>query len=116
MREENRRRRLTGRCSLAVTIRAMSEIQKPLRLGPHAVALPVTRAIGRKSAPFEDVYHSVLTASWWRFFAMVAVVFLAANGLFAFAYAAQPGSIANARSGSLEDAFFFSVQTMATIG
>jgi inward rectifier potassium channel len=44
------------------------------------------------------------------------VAFLSANALFACAYVMQPGSITNVRPGSFEDAFFFSVQTMATIG
>nr|WP_317105504.1 ion channel [Chroococcidiopsis sp. SAG 2025] len=36
--------------------------------------------------------------------------------MFALAYLLQPGSIANARPGNFWDAFFFSIQTMATIG
>jgi len=36
--------------------------------------------------------------------------------VFASAYLARPGSIANARPGAFEDAFYFSVQTIATIG
>jgi inward rectifier potassium channel len=58
----------------------------------------------------------VLTRSWWEFVALVGGSFVLANAFFGFLYSLQPGSIANARSGSFEDAFFFSVQTMATIG
>ncbi len=39
-----------------------------------------------------------------------------ANASFALLYLAQPGAIANARPGSFADAFFFSVQTIATLG
>jgi len=39
-----------------------------------------------------------------------------ANAGFALLYLAQPGAIANARPGSFADAFFFSVQTIATLG
>jgi inward rectifier potassium channel len=74
------------------------------------------RTVGRKWAPHEDLYHTVLTSSWWLFVLLVAVAFLFANALFACAYVMQPGSITNVRPGSFEDAFFFSVQTMATIG
>src|SRR5881392_2259039 len=74
------------------------------------------RTIGRKVALFEDFYHTVLTSPWWKFFLLVAVSFLSANALFGLAYMSQPGSISNVRPGSFEDAFFFSVQTMATIG
>ena len=74
------------------------------------------RTIGRALSPVEDLYHTVLTLKWWQFFLAVGVAFIAANAVFAVAYALSPGSISNARPGSLEDGFFFSVQTMATIG
>jgi inward rectifier potassium channel len=78
--------------------------------------LPTTRVLGRKASFAEDFYHTVLTRPWWQFFTMVACVFVMTNAVFALIYASRPGAIANARPGSLEDAFFFSVQTMATIG
>lgn len=64
----------------------------------------------------KDVYHFVLARGWPTFFAIVAATFLAANLLFASLYLLQPGCIAHARPGSFEDAFYFSVQTIATIG
>lgn len=83
------------------------------RKGP---SFPNVHVVGRRRALGEDLYHSVLTMPWWRFFLTIIGVFIGGNCLFALAYSIQPGSIANARPGSLEDAFFFSVQTMATIG
>src|SRR5499427_2654918 len=74
------------------------------------------RAIGMERALHKDVYHFVLARGWPTFFALVAVTFLGANLLFASLYLAQPGCIAHARPGSFEDAFYFSVQTIATIG
>ena len=48
---------------------------------------------------------------------LVVFVYLATNLLFAFAYiACGDGAITHAQPGSLLDVFFFSVQTMATIG
>ena len=48
---------------------------------------------------------------------LVVFVYLGTNLIFAFAYiACGDGAITNARPGSLLDVFFFSVQTMATIG
>jgi inward rectifier potassium channel len=48
---------------------------------------------------------------------LVVLVYLGANLLFAFAYlACGEGAITHAQPGSLLDVFFFSVQTMATIG
>jgi inward rectifier potassium channel len=46
----------------------------------------------------------------------VLVVYLGANLLFALGYLAIGDGIEEARPGSFADAFFFSVQTMATIG
>jgi inward rectifier potassium channel len=74
------------------------------------------RAIGMERSLHKDLYHFVLARGWPTFFAMVAVTFLGANLFFAWLYLMQPGCIANARPGSFEDAFFFSVQTIATIG
>jgi inward rectifier potassium channel len=73
-------------------------------------------AVGLERAPHKDVYHFILARSWPEFFLLVAIGFIAANALFAGAYLIQPGCVANARPGSFEDAFYFSVQTMATIG
>jgi inward rectifier potassium channel len=63
-----------------------------------------------------DFYHRVLMFSWWQFLLMAALVYVAANIVFAALYFIQPGSIANAEAGSFADAFFFSVETFATLG
>ena len=63
-----------------------------------------------------DAYHFLLDASWPKLLGLLLSLYLAANALFAAAYLLQPGAIENARPGSFADAFFFSVQTMATIG
>ncbi|HTQ07631.1 MAG TPA: ion channel [Polyangiaceae bacterium] len=91
-------------------------MSQPVRASGPPRALVRLRTIGRSRSPVEDLYHTVLTLKWWQFFLAVGVAFVAANAVFAVAYAASPGSIANARPGSFEDGFFFSVQTMATIG
>jgi inward rectifier potassium channel len=63
-----------------------------------------------------DLYHSLLTLSWPRFFILIWLSYTVTNALFALAYLAGGDCIANARPGSFKDAFYFSVQTMATIG
>lgn len=63
-----------------------------------------------------DLYHGLITMSWPRFVLGVGIIFLLVNGGFALAYLAQPGSIVHAHRKSFADAFFFSVQTLATIG
>jgi inward rectifier potassium channel len=62
-----------------------------------------------------DVYHSLLRTSWPRTFALITGTFLLVNVVFAFLYA-EAGGVAGARPGSLLDAFFFSVQTLSTVG
>ncbi|PMB24517.1 ATP-sensitive inward rectifier potassium channel 10, partial [Fischerella thermalis CCMEE 5319] len=47
---------------------------------------------------------------------LIALFYLTTNALFALAYLAGGDCIANARPGSFLDAFFFSVQTLASIG
>jgi inward rectifier potassium channel len=74
------------------------------------------KAIGLERAPHKDIYHFVLGRTWPTFFLLVAVVFVVTNMLFAWLYLAEPGAVANVRPGSFEDAFYFSVQTLATIG
>ncbi len=71
--------------------------------------------LGLPRHSFADLYHHLLTASWPRLAALALVVFLGVNVAFAFGYLAT-GGIEGARRGSLSDAFFFSIQTMATIG
>jgi inward rectifier potassium channel len=63
-----------------------------------------------------DLYHWLLTLSWPGFFTLISLLYLITNSLFALAYLAGGDCIANARPGSFQDAFYFSVQTMATIG
>jgi inward rectifier potassium channel len=71
---------------------------------------------GLPRAPFRDLYHSVVEASWPRLLGGLVVAYLLVNVVFAELYHLQPGSIAHARPGSWADCFFFSIQTMATIG
>ncbi len=71
--------------------------------------------VGLEEQWHRDLYHRLLTITWWQFALLSIVVYIAANTIFAGLYLAQPGSIANAQPGFL-DAFFFSVETFATLG
>lgn len=63
-----------------------------------------------------DFYHRALTISWTSLFGFLALGYLVFNLVFAALFLLQNGAIVNAQPGSFADAFFFSVQTMATIG
>lgn len=63
-----------------------------------------------------DVYYWIMEMSWPVFAGLVASAFLLLNLLFGALYAALPGAVANAAPGSLIDGFFFSVDTLATVG
>ena len=87
---------------------------KPIRIRPPEAPYEV-RVIGAPVTPVRDLYHQLLRRSWGFTFAVVGAVFLAGNGLFALGYLGV-GGVANVRKGSFADSFFFSVQTMGTIG
>jgi inward rectifier potassium channel len=83
----------------------------PIRIG--AVEL-TTRGAARYD--LRDPYHLMVTLSWPRFFLVLLAVDLTINIVFALLYLADPGSIVNARPGAFGDAFFFSIETLATVG
>ncbi|MGA8172006.1 MAG: ion channel [Methylocystis sp.] len=74
----------------------------------------VKRGVSRYD--FNDPYHFAIELSRKEF----ALAFLAAelciNTIFATLYFLSPGCIANMRPGSFSDAFFFSIETLATVG
>ena len=77
--------------------------------------LTQVRIVGGRRRLLNDVYYSMVQAPWWRLVLAIFVTYVVVNVLFALVYAFT-GGIEGARAGSLSDAFYFSVQTMATIG
>ncbi len=73
------------------------------------------RIVGGRPRPLRDFYHALLELPWWATIATLSGAFLAANALFALAYV-EVGGVEHAAQRSFLDAFFFSVQTMGTIG
>jgi inward rectifier potassium channel len=67
------------------------------------------------SRGFADLYHYLLTCSWPSLMLQVIAAFFALNAFFGVIYHLV-GGIANARKGSFADVFFFSIETMTTIG
>jgi inward rectifier potassium channel len=71
---------------------------------------------GVSNSQWGDLYHWLVSLSWPRFLTLISLGYVTVNTLFALAYLAGGDGIANAHPGSFLDAFFFSVQTMASIG
>lgn len=72
-----------------------------------------------------SAYHAMLTMPWWQLFSITAAMYLAVNALFAAAYVAcgpdALGGLLGSETAGMERhpylrGFFFSVQTLATIG
>jgi inward rectifier potassium channel len=102
--------------------------QAQLRVSPpEGVEVRAPRLIARDSADemlavglhrplLGDLYHRTLRIGWCGFLGAVFLVYIAANIVFALLYLLDPGGVANARPGAFWDAFFFSVETLATVG
>jgi inward rectifier potassium channel len=66
---------------------------------------------------FSDQFHSLLRRRWPSVFALLILFVFLSNLFFSGIYLALgPTAIQNAEPGSFWDTFFFSVQTMATVG
>ena len=65
---------------------------------------------------WRDAYHWILSLTWPGFALLVVGVFLALNLVFALAYFAGGSCIAEMTPYSFAGAFFFSAETLATVG
>jgi len=72
--------------------------------------------IGRRQFWFSDLYVHMLSMSWISYIVLIATLYFLSNLVFAGIYWMDAGGIENARPNSFLDVYFFSVQTMATIG
>ena len=63
-----------------------------------------------------DLYYATMALSWPTFVALVSASFVLINVSFGLLYALLPGAITNAAPGSVADGFFFSVETLGTVG
>ena len=65
---------------------------------------------------WRDSYHWVLSLTWPRFALFLAVSYVVINLLFGTLYVIRPDCINDLEPGSFPFAFFFSVETLATVG
>jgi inward rectifier potassium channel len=82
-----------------------------LRLGARDI---VTEGLAR--GVFHDLFHFFMTVSWLQLFSTFAGFFLGFDVLFGVLYHLAPGCIANLNPPGFAGAFFFSVETLATVG
>ena len=65
---------------------------------------------------WRDAYHWILSLTWPRFTLLIAAVYISINAFFALLYCLGGQAIAGMTPGSFPQAFFFSIQTLATVG
>ncbi len=80
------------------------------------VGAPGVVKIGLETRYFDDIYHFMMEASWARLIVIIAGIYFTTNAIFAALYVVGGDTIAGAEKGSFLDAFFFSVQTLSTVG
>lgn len=71
---------------------------------------------GMPVRPFQDLYYNMLEGSWLLVLCVFGISYILANVVFALLYLAGGDCIVGATPGSFADAFFFSVETLSTIG
>jgi inward rectifier potassium channel len=74
----------------------------------------ITQGIPREV--FQDLYHYCMTVSWPRLFATIIAFFLVFDVLFGCLFHLEPHCIANLNPPGFLGDFFFSVETLATVG
>lgn len=93
--------------------RRLAEGESPTRLNRVDISEAVVR--GAPPGLRQDLYFFFLEGSWVRLILTWCFLYLVVNVVFAGLYLLEPGSITGDAEG-FADAFFFSVQTMSTIG
>ncbi len=73
-------------------------------------------SVGLSQRFWDDIYHRALTIRWPVFFGLIGAIFLLLNALFATIYQLGDNAIANQYPHGFGGAFFFSVETLSTVG
>ena len=92
--------------------RKRSQINAQLvRLGQREI-----ETLGLSRGFWSDLYHRSMTVSWPAFFGSAAALFMALNVVFGFLYSLGYEAIANAAQNGPLAYFYFSIETLATVG
>jgi inward rectifier potassium channel len=73
-------------------------------------------ALGGRRGGIADLYHGFLSIPMWGLILALLAVYFGLNLIFAGLYLIDPGGVANLKAGDFAGAFFFSVQTISTVG
>ena len=102
-------------CALRkVAIRSRMQQRKPKTVATRSGHLEFLKI--NTGTEWRDVYQWILSLTWPRFAALITAAYIAINLLFATLYWLSGNGIAGMPPGSFPAAFFFSVQTLATVG
>ncbi len=80
-------------------------------MGPREIE---TRGLGQGF--WTDLYHRSMTVYWPVFFGSAALIFVLLNAVFAFLYFFGNEPVANVTGNNPLDLFYFSIETLATVG
>jgi inward rectifier potassium channel len=94
---------------------AIKPMVRRRRLSTQRDGRPI-QALGGRRGGLTDLYHGLLRISLGWLLAMLGGVYIALNLIFAVLYLLDPGGVSNLRAGDFANAFFFSVQTISTVG
>jgi inward rectifier potassium channel len=86
---------------------------KPIAIGRAEFGLA---KLGIARFDLSDPYHLAVSLSWPGFAVAMLACWLAINLVFAFLYALSPGAVVNVPGDSFAGVFFFSIETLATVG
>jgi inward rectifier potassium channel len=85
---------------------------------PHLVRMGhrEIETLGLNQGFWTDLYHRAMSVYWPVFFGSAALIFIALNIFFAFLYSLGIDPIANVGSDRFLELFYFSIETLATVG
>jgi inward rectifier potassium channel len=116
----------SSRCNLdrspvrdCINCMQMHTTARPRRNHPRRVDLGSGREVlteGISREVLQDLFHYFMTVRWAPLFAVIAAFFLIFDLLFGCLYHLAPGCIANLNPPGFLGDFFFSVETLATVG
>jgi inward rectifier potassium channel len=85
---------------------------------PHVVRFGQREieTLGLAQGFWTDLYHRLMTVYWPVFFGSAALIFVVLNAIFALLFALGHQPIANVPDDRFLDLFYFSIETLATVG